>query len=259
MVYLHGMPGCRLENTAYFSDEALARAGVRLISIDRPGWGRSDPVAGDRIARVSRVVPLCDYLGVDSFSVLAVSSGGSYALTLAATAPERVERVLLVSAQMPYDDESAIQGLLADQLALVPLLRKLDRATIAPGVEDYRQRVVAKGLDALEDLKHLPAPEQAFLAQRVVRERFDADVQEAFAVSSAGALDDLMLWPTPLEIDPANVRCPVRAVHGSIDNWEPLPNLVRILDQMPDTQLFVMDGCNHFGPMLFPEVLLSLV
>ena len=40
VVLLHGMPGSRLFCP---DEEATAAAGVRLLTIDRPGYGRSDP------------------------------------------------------------------------------------------------------------------------------------------------------------------------------------------------------------------------
>jgi pimeloyl-ACP methyl ester carboxylesterase len=48
------------------------------------------------------------------------SSGGSYALTLAALAPQRVTRVVLSSAQMPYDDDASLADLQPGQLAERP-------------------------------------------------------------------------------------------------------------------------------------------
>jgi pimeloyl-ACP methyl ester carboxylesterase len=94
-----------------------------MLSVDRAGWGNRDPLAGDQAARVADVISVCDALGVATFPILAVSAGGSYALTLAAVELDRVEQVVLAAAAMPYDDEGAIQGLRPDQLALLPILR----------------------------------------------------------------------------------------------------------------------------------------
>src|SRR5690349_17272006 len=66
VVYLHGMPGCRYEQRL-IPDAVLERFGVRLISVDRPGWGETDPLAGDRIARSQDVLTLCDALAVNKF------------------------------------------------------------------------------------------------------------------------------------------------------------------------------------------------
>lgn len=47
-------------------------------------------------------------------------------------------------------------------------------------------------------------------------------------------------------------------MHGSADDWEPLPNLRRVLTLVPDAQLIVLEGLNHFGPLMYPDLLLSL-
>jgi len=38
VVVLHGTPGCRLNR--YPDERALAAAGIRVITYDRPGYGR---------------------------------------------------------------------------------------------------------------------------------------------------------------------------------------------------------------------------
>ena len=62
----------------------------------------------------------------------------------------------------------------------------------------------------------------------------------------------------PFEVDLTSIRCPVRAVHGSLDDWEPLANLERVLAAVLDAQLFRLEGLNHFGPLLYPDLLVSL-
>ena len=47
LFYFHGHPGSRLE--ARFAHEAAARAGLRVIALDRPGYGLSDSQPGRAI------------------------------------------------------------------------------------------------------------------------------------------------------------------------------------------------------------------
>src|SRR6266568_1214757 len=42
ILYHHGLPSCRLEIEVY-RDALMARPGVRMIAVDRPGIGRSSP------------------------------------------------------------------------------------------------------------------------------------------------------------------------------------------------------------------------
>src|SRR5436190_19995009 len=70
--YFHGWPGSRLE-AAFVHDAAIA-AGVRLISVDRPGIGLSTFREGRKFldwpATLSELV---QHLGIQEFSVLGVS------------------------------------------------------------------------------------------------------------------------------------------------------------------------------------------
>jgi len=135
VMYLHGFPGSRLEQ-CLFPYEALERVGVRLISVDRPGWGLTDPLAGDRVARARDVLHVADHLGIDQFPLMAISAGGGYGVALAATAPTRIARLVLVSAQAaPYDDPATITRMQPGQLAsLRPRARDapLGSSTVAP-------------------------------------------------------------------------------------------------------------------------------
>lgn len=259
VVYLHGMPSCRREQLI-FPDTVVERLSIRLLSIDRPGWGNTDALAGDRVTRVADVLVVCDALGVEKFPLVATSAGGSYALTLAAVAPERVERVVLASAQMPYDDEQAIQGLLPDQLALLPILREGRSAPLIEGVELWRQAVLEDPLAALASaLGTLSPRERQLIEAPPFREMLVDDMREGVRQRVDGALDDLLSWPTPFEVDLDTIRCPVTAFHGTEDDWEPLPNLRRILNRLPHAQLIAADGLNHFAAELYPELVLGLV
>ena len=76
--YFHGYPGSRLE--AGLANDYAMRHNIRLIGIDRPGYGNSDPKPGRRLTDwANDVTELADRLAIKRFAVLAVSGGGPYA------------------------------------------------------------------------------------------------------------------------------------------------------------------------------------
>ena len=76
--FCHGWPGSRLDFSA--NDEPAAEAGVRVISVDRPGIGRSDPQLGRTVLDwANDVAALADSLSIDRFAVFGFSFGGPYA------------------------------------------------------------------------------------------------------------------------------------------------------------------------------------
>ena len=97
-----GRPGSRLFSPDPAATEA---AGVRLLTFDRPGYGRSDPQAHRRVANAaSDVVALLDHLGLTSAANVVWSRGGPFAVATAKHAPTRGTRLALVSAPGPLDE-----------------------------------------------------------------------------------------------------------------------------------------------------------
>lgn len=258
VLHLHGAPGSRLEQRL-FADDTLRRHGVRLLSLDRPGWGRTSPLRGDRPGRLADVLVVADKLGIDKFSVMGMSLGGDLAVVLAATAPDRVLRVALGAAHMPYDDASAIAGLQPAQQALLPLLRAGRTPELLGGLQAWRRQMLDDPIAGLAvNTATISEREREWFADPTIQQVLAADIREALAEGVEGMADDLLAWLDPLEVDPAAVRCPVRAIHGTEDDWEPLPNLTRFTDRMRDVQLLLMKGLNHFAPLLFADTLVGL-
>jgi pimeloyl-ACP methyl ester carboxylesterase len=257
VLYVHGWPGSRLEQRL-ITEEVLSRFGARLISVDRPGYGNTDPLGGERSARVRDVLSVCDALGIDRFPVMGVSCGGSNVLTLAAVAPDRVTRVVSVSGEMPYDDDEAIAAKDAEQARELPAFRAGRTPALEQESAEWRSSLLEDPLGSLGSLATFTERERAWFAQDWVKDVICADMREGVRPGWEGILEDGLVCVKPFDVDVTSIRCPVRAVHGSADDWEPLPNLVRVLEQITDTQLFVLAGLNHFGPLLYPDLLLSL-
>ncbi|HEY7347309.1 MAG TPA: alpha/beta hydrolase [Ktedonobacterales bacterium] len=96
LVYCHGYPGSRLE-AAVLSAHA-AQAQVRVISLDRPGYGRSSfQERRSLFDWPADLVALTERLGIDRFAVLGISGGAPYALACAAQLPERLISCGIVS------------------------------------------------------------------------------------------------------------------------------------------------------------------
>jgi len=259
VVHLHGAPGSRREQHLVFPDDVLARFGIRAVTVDRPGYGNTDPLPGGRPERAQDVLAVADALGLDRFALVGVSSGGTNALTLAAVAPGRVDRVVLLAAQMPYDDDEAITALQPGQAMGLPYLRGGRSELIEQYCLDFRDATLADPIGGFEEpTRTLSRREQTWYSQAWVRDAFVADMQEAFRVGAEGYIDDALTSVRPFEVDVSAVRCPVRAVHGMSDDWEPLANLRRFLTQLLDAQLFLLDGMNHFGGIMYPDLTATL-
>lgn len=97
LLFVHGLSGCWqnwLENIPLFA------RSHRVIAPDLPGFGASemphDEISIDGYARF--LEQLCDALSIDAAAVVGNSMGGHIAAELAIRSPQRVERLMLVSA-----------------------------------------------------------------------------------------------------------------------------------------------------------------
>ncbi len=257
--WFHGQPGSRREPRA-FSEETLSRAGVRLLSIDRAGYGDTSPAGLDRRHVAKDLLTVADHLGVEEFPVMAVSMGGVYALCLAAIAPERVSKVVLVSAHvMPYDDPEIIARLSAAEQADV-------RGLLGGRTPELEAEYAAMAASAAQDpsglLRGLAegwGPREQSLVETPMATAVAESLTFGLAAGHVGMLDDGLRTVKPLEFELSEVRCPVRAIHGTIDDLEPYANLERAAADLADCVVVTLPGMGHFGPWLWPDSIFGLL
>lgn len=194
--YFHGHPGSRLE--AEVAHEAAARAGVRVVALDRPGYGLSDFEQGRTILSWSRdIEAVADLFGLERFAVLGASGGGPYALACGYVLRERVSRVGLISSIAPFHATGVTRGMrwqnrVGFQLgARFPPLAQLVMWSMARQLHRDPERTVDAIVAAM-------SPSDAEIARRPeIRQMLRADVTEAFRQGSRGAAHDVVLLGSP--------------------------------------------------------------
>jgi pimeloyl-ACP methyl ester carboxylesterase len=210
--YFHGHPGSRLE--ARFAADAAAAAGVRIIALDRPGYGLSHVQPVRRIvdwpADVERVA---DALGVDRFSVVGSSGGGPYALACAHALPDRIDRVGVISGVGPYDVPGLTSGMRWQNRAgfrvgaRFPALARYIMRSMQRNIVQRPQATVAAIAAAM-------SPVDTEVARRPeVSATLIADIAEAFRAGIQGAASDVVLLGRPWGFD-------VREVRPAVDLWQ---------------------------------------
>jgi len=106
VVFLHGTPGSRLSRP---DEQALS--GIRLITMDRPGYGRSDPVERSTLLGVADDVgALTTALGIERFGVTGFSGGAPYALACGVRLADRLTGVAAVALTGPYRELGTVRG-----------------------------------------------------------------------------------------------------------------------------------------------------
>ena len=195
---------------------ALSR-DFRVVSVDLRGHGRSPVPPGPyTIAGLAAdVIALLDVLGIERASVCGLSLGGMVGLTLAAVAPDRVDR------------------LVAACVTAVP--------PVPSAWEDRAQRVLAGGSSAVADLVverwgyRDRAPEIAELVRGML-----AVTPAAGYAGCCQAIAAMDLRPVlPL------VSAPTLLLAGSEDPAAPAQVARELSAAMPDASVHVIDGAAH--------------
>jgi pimeloyl-ACP methyl ester carboxylesterase len=100
ILHCHGSGSSRLEVLALAT--SAATLGVRLIGLDRPGVGCSDPKTHFRLLEwPDDVAEVADQLGLARFAIEGMSLGGAFALACAYKIPARLTACGLVSTVPP--------------------------------------------------------------------------------------------------------------------------------------------------------------
>jgi pimeloyl-ACP methyl ester carboxylesterase len=98
IVMLHGQPGSRSD---WQQVTDLLPAELRVLALDRPGYGASGHAAGGFAVNARAVIAELDTAGIERAVLVGHSHGGGVALSVAALAPERVEALVLLASVGP--------------------------------------------------------------------------------------------------------------------------------------------------------------
>ncbi|KAH7351404.1 alpha/beta hydrolase [Pyrenochaeta sp. MPI-SDFR-AT-0127] len=103
ILYQHGLPGSRLEAAQHH--DLGVELGLRIIAVDRPGYGWSSPHPGWKLLDWPKDLELlAEHLKLESYSVLGASGGGPAAFACAyAMPPKKLKCVSVVCGIGPPD------------------------------------------------------------------------------------------------------------------------------------------------------------
>lgn len=252
VLYLHGTPDSRLARPA--DDGVAARAGVRLLALDRPGYGGSDPPAPgtsrwtDPLVR--EVAAVLDTLRVERAAVLAWSGGTLTALALASALPDRISALAIVAGVVPrqaYDDP-AVRRAGAGRLDMLELADVLPPGELG---EAFASLLAPYPCDRALALEHQaehrdPAGADELASVPGSADRMADALVEAVRRGLAGVAADVEAQARPLDVDLATVSQRTRLWYGSADTVTPPAFGEWYAGQLAAATLEVVPGAAHY-------------
>jgi pimeloyl-ACP methyl ester carboxylesterase len=232
LVLLHGFASSLY--TWQFVMEALSRIG-NVIAFDRPGFGLSErPLAWEGenpysfAAQVDLVLALLDHFGVQRAILVGNSAGGSIAMQVALSHPERVSALILADPAVYHG--GGAPGWVRPILS-TPQMRHLGPL--------LTRQVLARGRDLLKLAWHEPANMPPELTDSYLKpfkvENWDKSLWEFSLSSQSTRLSE--------RLDELNLPCLV--ITGDDDRIVPTKDSLRLARELPNASLIVVENAGH--------------
>ncbi|MCB0866328.1 MAG: alpha/beta fold hydrolase [Solirubrobacterales bacterium] len=239
LICIHGLGGTKASFMTTLS--LLAPLGHRVIAIDLPGFGDSSkPFTGgfDAIWYAEIIVSLMDELGLETASFAGNSMGGRIALEMGFSAPERVDRLVLLAPSLAWLKERPWKWLLQMPLPRLGYLQPTPRWAVEPVVRKLvpggEQGWTAAGVD--EFLRAYLTPSGRFAFYECARNIY---LEEPYGGEG--------FWTRLKKLEPAGLF-----VWGDQDTLVPKSFMRHVERALPRSSAHLELDCGHVPQMERP-------
>ncbi|MDT8428597.1 MAG: alpha/beta hydrolase [Pseudomonadales bacterium] len=237
LVYFHSHGSSRIE--ASLLHQQAKESGFRIIAVDRPGLGRSDPHPGMSLEDFAEdVLQLMVCLKLERYGILALAGGAPFALSLARSHPENISILVLLA---PVPLQAACRSL------LFRLRQCVIRHTLISllWIRCHFSRFTAETyLARFSDT--LCRADQSLLSQPDIIAFLLHDQREAFRQGCRGVASDTSLSLDSAHLQPENIKIPVHIWHGSLDQVVSVHCSEMLAEKLPDCFLRRLGRQGHF-------------
>ena len=246
----HGNSSSRLMPGWMFPPELLTAAGVRMIGVDRPGYGLSRaPRAAGLADWPGAVGALADHLGLVRFAVLAHSLGSAYALACGPALGVRLAVIVIASGMGPLRPRERFRsGNRAEDLYwrlarrqaswLLNPLCALSGTMVLRSARGDPQRFAQGMARRLPEADRLTT--QRLLARPGIQQLLVADLRESYRQGTAVLAADLLRYSRPWGFRLDEVTTAVHLWHGEQDPKVPITVARQLAAGLPHCH-------THFG------------
>ena len=256
VLYLHSFTGCRTECAHHL--DVLKRLNIRMIAIDRKGYGLSTGHSLPFAATPSYICQVVDTLQLERFSIVAMSGSTAHALACAAELGDRIRQVTLISpmgrvrvaddvaGMMPFN-RRIYELILRCPESVIRFLSHLMMRAFSADPEAYLKRVIPNMAEA----------DQRLLADPEIR----GHVKQTFVDSRArllrGFSDDMIRYAQPWDIDLEKINVPISIWQGTASRHIPASMAKKLIDTLPKCRAHILTGEGYYINFSYWEDILT--
>lgn len=217
MMLVHGFPGCADQGMLMTTSPHVD--GIRLIAIDRPGYGRSD--LQKKLTPLKFAEQIRDFLNdkkIEQLSILSVSGGAPFAMALAYVLGDRVKKMTSVAGVAPF----ALKNMryMNSQQRKGWVLRNF----IPPMVFDFAvKKIWKKGIEKIDtflftEMDSFSEADRKVFEHPEVGPLLVETLRTALQQGPGGVLHDMKVYSRSWGFPLSEIKCPVTLWHGLEDD-----------------------------------------
>jgi pimeloyl-ACP methyl ester carboxylesterase len=247
LVFVHGLSGCWAN---WLEQLPVLAAGHRVITLDLPGFGYSPmPAQPISISDYARLLDrLLGELAIDAAAVVGNSMGGFIAAELAIAFPQRVERLVLISAAGV--STTAHPG----STRAVPVLRRLDPALARGGAwVAAKSDVLARRARVREALLNVVVRHPSRLPPALAAAQLRGAGKPGFLQGLQAVLDYDIRGRLP------EIACPTLIVWGDGDRLISVRDADVFAELIPNSRKVIFEDTGHMAMLERPAAFNALL
>jgi pimeloyl-ACP methyl ester carboxylesterase len=265
LVYHSGTPSSAVVDPLIWG--AAERAGLRLVTYSRPGYGASTPRPVPEgwpvpvVADADDTAALLDHLGMGEFVTLGWSGGGPRALACAAAMPDRCRAAATLAGVAPVDMGAAewTSGMGPENVRDFAAARE-GRASYGPiAVDQAAALATVTADDIVASFGGLVDEVDAAALSDEMGASVAASFNHAVAQGPAGMIEDTLQVSRPWGFDLAALTVPVSVWQGGRDRMVPFEHGQWLAQAIPGARAHLYDDEGHLSLALkIDEILADL-
>lgn len=219
-----------------------AQRGIRLIAVDRPGYGLSGPQPGRTMLDwPDDIAALTHTLDLQRFAIIGFSGGSPYALACAYKLPGRVTKIALTGAFAPQSSLGVMDGMSPAVSGLFAL------AQSNPDELRNTFAAIASSPAALVEAMSASLPEWDKIEVKKRTAAFETEYTQALRSGVEGIASDFELvsgnWDFPLD----GIKAEIHLWSGTADQNTPPAMTTYLSSILPNSRTFMLPGEGHLS------------